>query len=224
MTNRLGIDLGIGFDAMTYAAKQIVTGTASCPPAFQERAFQKHYPYIWAIGNIDVLNGNLLGFFCSVKCPGNIILKTYDLSRSLRDAGISIISGFHSPIEKDVFDLLLKGSQLLVICPARSIENMRIPNAWKEAIDNGRLLVLSHFKKKHKRVTASLSDQRNRLVALLARYVFLPYAAPGSRSENLCKDIIRSGKQILTFEDEANQPLIAMGAKPIRVEDLGKQP
>ncbi len=100
---------------------------------------------------------------------------------------------------------------------------MRIPNAWKEAIDNGRLLVLSPFWKRHKRVTASLSEQRNRMVALLARDAFLPYAAPGSRSENLCNDIIKAGKQVFTFGDEANESLLAMGAKPIKVEDLKKQ-
>jgi len=77
------------------------------------------YDCFWTIGNIDILNRNLLGFFCSVKCPGDIILKTYDLARSFRDAGIPLISGFHSPIEKDVFDLLLSGSQPLVVCPAR---------------------------------------------------------------------------------------------------------
>jgi predicted Rossmann fold nucleotide-binding protein DprA/Smf involved in DNA uptake len=181
------------------------------------------YNRFWTIGNIDVLNRKLLGFFCSVKCPGDIILKTYDLARFFRDAGIPLVSGFHSPIEKDVFDLLLSGSQPLVVCPARSIENMRIPNAWREAIDNGRLLVLSAFEKKHKRVTASLSEQRNRIVAMLARDAFLPYAAPGSRSENLCKNFIRSGKQIFTFGDAANQSLLALGAKLIKVEDLKKQ-
>ncbi len=181
------------------------------------------YDCFWTIGNIDILNRNLLGFFCSVKCPGDIILKTYDLARALRNAGITVISGFHSPIEKDVFDLLLSGSQPIVVCPARSIENMRTPNAWKEAIDNGRLLVLSPFEKKHKRVTSSLSEQRNRVVALLARDAFLPYAAPGSQSENLCKDIIKAGKQVLSFVDEANQSLIAMGAKPIKVAEFKKQ-
>ena len=69
------------------------------------------------------------------------------------------------------------------------------------------------------RVTASLSEQRNRIVALLARDAFLPYAAPRSRSENLCKDIIRAGKQIFTFGETANESLIAMGAKPIKVEE-----
>jgi len=208
---------------MAYTAKKFETDSTEYPRALQKMDTQKRYRYFCTIGNIDILTGKLLGFFCSVKCPGNIILKTYDLARSFRDAGIPVISGFHSPIEKDVFDLLLQGSQPLVVCPARSIENMRIPNAWKEAIDNGRLLVLSPFNKKHKRVTASLSDQRNRIVALLARDAFLPYAAPGSRSENLCEEILRAGKQILTFEDEANQSLIAMGAKLIKVEDLKKQ-
>jgi hypothetical protein len=35
--------------------------------------------------------------------------------------------------------------------------------------------------------------------------------------------MVRTGKQIFTFGDEANQSLIAMGAKPIKVEDLKKQ-
>ena len=157
---------------MTYVVEKIETSSATYPNAIKKKDIQAHYPYIWTIGNIDILNRKLLGFFCSVKCPGDIILKTYDLARSFRDAGIPLISGFHSPIEKDVFDLLLSGSQPLVVCPARNIENMRIPNAWKEAINNGRLLVLSPFEKKHKRITASLSEQRNRIVAMLARDAF----------------------------------------------------
>jgi predicted Rossmann fold nucleotide-binding protein DprA/Smf involved in DNA uptake len=208
---------------MKYVAEKIETSCAKYPYTIKKKAFQTHYPFIWTIGNLDILNRELLGLFCSIRCPGNIILKTYDLARSSRDAGITVISGFHSPIEKDVFDLLLGGSQPLVVCPARSIENMRIPNVWKEAIDNDRLLVLSPFKKKHKRVTASLSEQRNQMVALLASDAFLPYAAPGSRSEKLCKDLIRSGKQIFTFRDEANPSLFAMGAKPIKIEDLKKR-
>ena len=208
---------------MPYAVNVIETGSPDYPQTLKITDNSARYPQIWAIGNLEILNKKLLGFFCSVRCPGTIILKTYDLARSLRDAGITLISGFHSPIEKDVFDLLLCGSQPLVVCPARSIENMRIPNAWKEAIDNGRLLVLSPFEKKHKRVTASLSERRNRIVAMLARDAFLPYAAPGSRSENLCKDIIRAGKQLFTFEDESNQPLLAIGAKPVKVEDIKEQ-
>ena len=112
---------------MKYVVEKIETSHLEYPCDIKKKAFQTHYPFIWTIGKIDILNRKLLGFFCSIKCPGDIILKTYDLARSIRNAGITLISGFHSPIEKDVFNLLLSGSQPLVACPARSIENMRIP-------------------------------------------------------------------------------------------------
>ena len=208
---------------MPYALKIIETDSPDFPQPLKINSNSTHYPQIWTIGNLEILKNKLLGFFCSVKCPGNIILKTYDLVRSLRDAGITFISGFHSPIEKDVFDLLFTGSQPIVVCPARSIENMRIFKTWRTAIDNGRLLVLSPFEKKYKRVTAPLCEQRNRMFAMLAKEAFIPYAASGSRSENLCKDIIKAGKQIYTFEDETNRSLLSMGAKPIIIEDFKKQ-
>jgi len=59
--------------------------------------------------------------FCSRKYPGNLILKAYDLARSLRDAGTTVISGFHTPVEKECLRILLRGAQPLIICPARSI-------------------------------------------------------------------------------------------------------
>lgn len=40
-----------------------------------------------AIGNTDILHRKKLAFFCSVKCPGSIILQTYDCMKVLREAG-----------------------------------------------------------------------------------------------------------------------------------------
>ena len=45
----------------------------------------------------------------------------------------------------------------------------------------------------------------------------------GSQTGKLCTDMVKAGKQIFTFEGAANQSLIAMGAKLIKVEDLKKQ-
>ena len=70
------------------------------------------------------------------------------------------------------------------------------------------------------RAAPEVGKMLNRMVAMLAKEDFFPYAAPGSRSENLCQDLIRTGKQVFTFEDDSNQSLLAMGAKPIRVEEL----
>lgn len=95
---------------------------------------------------------------------------------------------------------------------------MRVTKAWKEALDNGRLLVMSPFETKYKRVTASLSEERNRLVALLASDVFVSHAAPASKSEKLCKELIRSGKQVFTFEGDSNLCLRSMGAISYKAE------
>jgi len=55
---------------------------------------------VTAIGNLDIFRHNSTAFFCSSKCPGDLIVKTYDLAQILRDAGMTVISGFHSPMER----------------------------------------------------------------------------------------------------------------------------
>ncbi|MBI5042829.1 MAG: hypothetical protein HZC10_03155 [Nitrospirae bacterium] len=48
---------------------------------------------IFAIGNPDILQNKTLAFFSSVKCPGSIILKTYDLMKELIEKDTTIIKG-----------------------------------------------------------------------------------------------------------------------------------
>ena len=76
---------------MPYEVNVIETGSLDYPQTLKITDNSARYPQIWAIGNLEILNKKLLGFFCSVKCPGGIILKTYDLARSFRDDGIPLI-------------------------------------------------------------------------------------------------------------------------------------
>jgi len=171
-------------------------------------------------GNLDVLQDGMLAMFCSVRCPGESILKTYDLARSLRDAGVTVISGFHSPMEKECLRILLRGTQPIVICPARSIANMRIKPELKEAFEQGRILFLSPFAEKHRRVTAALAQQRNLFVAAIADVIFIAHAAPNSRTEHFCRQIIEWNKPIWTVDDPENHNLINMGARPVNPDKL----
>jgi predicted Rossmann fold nucleotide-binding protein DprA/Smf involved in DNA uptake len=182
----------------------------------------KLFPRIWGIGNLDILQRPLLGFFCSVKCPGELILRTYDLARALRDAGVAVISGFHSPIEKDCLDLLLRGGQPVVLCPARSIQNMRLAKDLKANIEKGRVLVLSPFEGQVKRPTAQISERRNQFVGALSEAVFVAYAEPGGKTEDFCKVILSSGKPLYTFESQYNKTIIDAGAKPADTEVLAQ--
>ncbi|MBW2737490.1 MAG: hypothetical protein JRE64_01305, partial [Deltaproteobacteria bacterium] len=95
---------------------------------------------ITATGNLDILRKNPTALFCSTKCPGDLIVKTYDIAQILRDAGMTVISGFHSPMERECLTILLRGAQPVIICPARSINNMRINREYKKPLKDGRLL------------------------------------------------------------------------------------
>jgi len=173
---------------------------------------------VWAIGDQQILQRPLLALFVTTRCPGDVILRVYDAARSLRDAGIPIISGFHTPMEKECLDLLLRGTQPVVVCPARSLQGMRVPSAWKRAILAGRLLLLSPFPEWHRRNTAELAALRNEFVAEVAEEIFIAHAPPGSKTEALCRELLAQGRRIHTFDLPGNAGLIALGAQPAAPE------
>ena len=177
-------------------------------PGLQGLSFQ-------GIGDSDNLEKILTALLVSVRCPGDLILKTYDLARALRDGGIPVIGGFHSHMEKECLRLLLRGPQSVVICPARSIENMRIPEEWRRPLNEGRLLLLSPFSRSHRRPTVGLAATRNELVAALADRVFIGHAAPGGKTEAFAKTVAKSGKPLLTLASPANVNLVKLGARII---------
>ena len=192
------------------------------PSPLRDKKDRDLFPEIWAVGELPILQRPLLGFFCSVKCPGDLILWTYDLARALREAGVPVISGFHSPIEKDCLDLLLRGSQPIVICPARSIEKMRFGKSLKENIEKERVLVLSPFEESVKRPIAETSQRRNQFVGALAAAVFVAYADPGGKTEEFCKAILKAEKPLYTFESQYNKTIVDAGAKPIDTKKLAQ--
>ena len=76
-------------------------------PAALQRCFDTaRTPAVAVQGDLALLDGVLTGFFCSVRCPGDIILKTYDLAKALRGVEITLIGGFQSPMEKEFLDVL----------------------------------------------------------------------------------------------------------------------
>lgn len=172
------------------------------------------------IGNQDLLTCCPVAVFCSVQCPGALILKTYDLACALRDAGVPVTSGFHSPMEKECLRLLFRGFQPVLVSLARGIERMRIPPEWKKPLAEDRLLILSGFPPEKRRITAELAQARNQIAAAIANRVFVAYAAPGSKTENFCREVIEWGKPLYTFDCRENQALLSLGAVPVLQDAL----
>jgi predicted Rossmann fold nucleotide-binding protein DprA/Smf involved in DNA uptake len=171
-------------------------------------------------GNPAILTTPLLALFGSRQCPARLILHTHDLAQNLRQAGTALIGGFHTPVEQEALTVLLRGPSPLVICPARSLEKMRLPKAWRTPLEAGRLLVLSPFTGSQHRVTARLASERNRLVAALATRVLFAHAAPGGNTESLCREVIGWGKPVFTFDHPANAHLMEMGATSAGMDNL----
>ncbi|MDF0645631.1 MAG: DNA-processing protein DprA [Nitrospira sp.] len=170
---------------------------------------------IASIGNPEILNSKPLALICSVKCPGNIILQTYDLAKKLREAGVPVIGGFHSPMEQECLRILLRGMQPVIVCPARGLQGMRIPSEHKPAFEEGRLLYLSPFSDTVRRATVDTALRRNRFVAALAEHIVVPYAAPDSKTFELCRVLTSWKKPVSTLASEANGALLKLGARSV---------
>jgi hypothetical protein len=107
---------------------------------------------------------------------------------NLNRAGKRLL-GFHSVVEKECLRILLRGSQPLIICPARSLENLRLPEDWKEPLAQGRLLLLSRFGTTDRRVTAELAARRNEFIAAMADEVWFAHIAPGGKMQRLANKV-----------------------------------
>jgi len=155
------------------------------PARLRERLGTHAPPHLTVLGSLELLALPKTALFCSSRCPGSAILSAYDQAQRWRDEGRCVIGGFHSPIEKECLKILLRGRQPIIICLARSIENMRLPKEWRDGIDNGRLLMLSAFPKNIRRPTAAFADRRNQLVAALADEIAFFHITPGGKMDKL---------------------------------------
>lgn len=197
-------------------ATVLESNSSDFPTALQNGGWGR----LWTIGDLGILAKPLLGLFCSKRCPGEIILLAYDIARALRDAGVAVIGGFHSPMEKECLELLLRGTQPLVVCPARGIEGMRVPAAWRKPIDDGRLLIVSPFGPRRKRMDAPLAERRNQFVTALAANLLVLHAAPKSRLERLCSTVLDEGGTVHAPDAPSNAGLASMGARLVTIDSL----
>lgn len=169
---------------------------------------------MFTLGNTNLLKSKPVALFCSVKCPGELILKTYDLCLKWRKEDQAVISGFHSPMEKECLRILLQGLQPVIISPARGIWR-RIPKEWKRHISSGKLLIVSKFPDEITKMTSRRAMERNWFIGNRAGTLFVSYAASEGKMERLCRAWIDKEKTVVTFNSAYNKNLISMGATGI---------
>ncbi len=168
-------------------AAVIKPGAAHWPRTLSNRMGALTPSTLHLIGPTDLLAVGKVALFCSARTPGEAILRAHDAARRMRDEGVTVISGFHSPIEKECLRILLRGKQPIIICPGRAIESMRIPADCRAAFDAGRVLFLSPFTRQPRRVTKDSALRRNEVVAALADEAYVAHIESGGKTDQIVK-------------------------------------
>jgi len=142
-----------------------------------------------------------------------------DAIRILRDKGILVVGGFHSPMERECLDLLWRGSQPIILCYSKSLDRIKLGKPARTALKEDRLLALSLFDRTIRRTTAARAIIRNNLVAALSAAMLIPHATTGGRIWQTVRQCIETGHPVFTFDDQANACLKDMGTKayPIHI-------
>jgi hypothetical protein len=149
-----------------------------------------------SLGNINLLKLPKSAFLCSRKIPASVVLKCYDWAIEQRESGVCVISGFHSQIEKDVLHYLLKGKQPIILALARGLKE-KIEPEFEKHLDQRRLLIISPFDKRTKRVSELTAEIRNKLMIELADNITIGYASEGGQLEKLLRNIEKPITRIL---------------------------
>jgi len=112
------------------------------------------------------------------------VLKSYDWANEMKLTGQCVISGFQSKIEKDVFDLLVRGNSPLIWVLAHGVFD-RPPAKLREYIETGTLLIVSPFNKSIKRMHRGLAFERNQFIADNADTLVFAHIRTGGMLEKL---------------------------------------
>ncbi|MBR2429459.1 MAG: hypothetical protein IKC57_03585 [Alistipes sp.] len=124
-------------------------------------------------GNKSLLDRDLVAFFASRTSPPEALALARRWAYEVAHTDRVVISGFHSPIERAVLDILLAEGCSVVVTLGRSLYR-RVPAHLQSPFDEGRVLFVSF--RDYTRPSLSNSQLRNWLTADLAtEIVFAPF-------------------------------------------------
>lgn len=116
------------------------------------------------LGNSLLLEQPITAFFASRKCSGKAIRATMDWALKQATNKTTIISGFHSPLEQSVLNVMLVAKSPVIVVLARRLPSVMLSKEWCEAVALGSMALVSTMDQSP-RLTKDLAMQRNHLIA-----------------------------------------------------------
>lgn len=132
------------------------------------------------LGNTSLLDRKKIGYFAASKIASLSVLPTLDWGVEVaKHEDVAIVSGFHSKMEREVLDFLLRGKCGIICVLARSIYK-KIPDIYREAYNSGRVLFIAPFKTSATMTSRLLCQQRNEYVASISNELVFSSLSPDS--------------------------------------------
>jgi predicted Rossmann fold nucleotide-binding protein DprA/Smf involved in DNA uptake len=141
-------------------------------------------------GNIDLIKLPKTAFLCSRTVPASAVLACYDWAIQQREQGHCVISGFHSPIEKDVLHYLLKGTQPIIVVLARAFKET-MNHEFMKPLEQGKLLIISPFDAQVKRITSRTVLVRHQTMIDLADDIAVGYISKNGQLDTLLTQVTK---------------------------------
>ena len=116
------------------------------------------------LGNKQLLNLHKIGFIASRHASTLDVIPTLDWAVEIsKSMDVAVVSGFQSPLEKDVLKFLLRGVCPIIIVLARGMYR-KLPEALQTPMDQQRLLIISNESDNTTRVSEITAHKRNEYV------------------------------------------------------------
>ncbi len=132
------------------------------------------------LGNISLLDCRKIGYFASGTIAYLSVLPTLDWATEVaRREDVAVVSGFHSKMEREVLDFLIRGKCGIICVLARSIYK-KIPEKYREAYNAGRVLFIAPFKTSATMTSRLLCQRRNEYAASISDELVLSSLTPNS--------------------------------------------
>lgn len=158
-------------------------------------------------GNEDLLQKTKWGILASRSNRPEITQRILDKIDTLDEIEETFISGWHSPIEKEIHFYLVHKTISHIHALAKGLKYSDCSMAGDD------ILFVTHCSDNVKRIAREHALKRNQLICELADKMIIPWLDPNGETYEMVREVCDQ-KPVYVFEFEDGGPLLDAGAEP----------
>jgi hypothetical protein len=209
-------------------------------PARLSSRLGKEAPVLYYNGPLEFLSRWTLAVISSDSIGGLGMLAANQLLFTIREYDLNYIGGWHSVMETEIFRLgLFRKNTTVTLFSAKGLEKETLESFLLDRFypplhefperdeyfrrsKSGQLLILSVTEPNIARTVKRNVMVRNWISCNLADAVFIPYAAKGTKTYALTKQLLAAGIFCFTSEDAVNRELHLLGVAGLTRKNVGR--